>query len=90
MTYFTDTQQIDEGWEIPTDLLAQLGEIEDLFNKIHPNIFSLDFLTGGFHRWAEEIAIEGILAQRSHQAIVEAIWGGFDPTPDCMPIGEMF
>jgi len=90
MTYFTDTQQIDEGWEIPTDLLAQLGEIEDLFNKIHPNIFSLDFLTGGFHRWAEEIAIAGILAQRSHQAIVEEIREGYDPTPDYMPIGDMF
>jgi hypothetical protein len=31
--------------------------------------------------WAEEIAIAGILSQQPNEAIVEAIWDGFDPTP---------
>jgi hypothetical protein len=91
MTYaFTDTAQIDEGWEIPTDLYAELGKIEDLFDRTHPYMLPMDFLTGGSYQWAEEIAVEGILSQRPHQEIVEAIWEGYDPTPDFMPIGEMF
>lgn len=91
MTYaFTDTVQIDEQWEIPTDLGAELGKIEDLFDRTHPYMLPSDFLTGGFYEWAEEIAIEGILSQRPHQEIVEAIFDGYDPTPDVMPIGEMF
>jgi hypothetical protein len=49
-----------------------------------------DFLSGGCYEWAEEIAVEGILSQRTHQEIVEAIFEGYDPTPDIMPIGEMF
>ena len=82
MTYaFTDTVQIDEAWEIPTDLYNELGKIEDLLNKVHPNIFSLDILTGGTCEWAEEIAVEGILNQMSHADIVEAIFDGYDPTP---------
>ena len=78
---YTDTVQIDEGWEIPTDLYSELGKIEDLLNKTHPYVFTLDFLTGGMNDWAEEIAIAGILSQQPHEAIVEAIWDGFDPTP---------
>ena len=91
MTYaYTDTVQIDEGWEIPMDLYNELGKIEDLFNKIHPYMLPLDFLTGGTWEWAEEIAIAGILEQQTHEQIVEAILDGYDPTPDYMPIGEMF
>lgn len=82
MTYaFTDTVQIDEGWEIPTDLYNELGKIEDLFNEIHPYMLPLDFLTGGTWEWAEEIAMEGILSQRPHQEIVQEIFDGYDPTP---------
>lgn len=82
MTYaFTDTVQIDEGWEIPTDLYTELGKIEDLLNKTHPYMFTLDFLTGGMNDWAEELAIEGILNQQPHEAIVAAIFDGYDPTP---------
>lgn len=85
MTYaFTDTVQIEElgeGWEIPLDLYTELGKIEDLLNKIHPHIFPLDVLTGGFYEWAEEIAVEGILNQQSHEEIAEAIFDGYDPTP---------
>lgn len=84
MTYaFTDTVQIDEAWEIPTDLYAELGKIEDLLNKIHPHIFPLDVLTGGteYWEWAEEIAVAGILSQQSYEEIVETIFDGFDPTP---------
>ena len=91
MTYaFTDNVQIEEGWEIPMDLYTELGKIEDLFNKIHPYMLPLDFLTGGFYKWAEDIAIAGILEQQPHQQIVEAILDGYDPTPDVMPIGEVF
>jgi hypothetical protein len=91
MTYaFTDTVQIDEGWEIPTDLYNELGKIEDLFNKIHAHLMPLDFLTGGSYSWAEEIAIAGILSQQPYDDIVEAILDGYDPTPDYMEIGEMF
>ena len=82
MTYaFTDTVQIDEGWEIPLDLYNELGKIEDLLNKIHPHIFPLDVLTGGTWEWAEEIAVAGILSQQSHEEIAEAIFDGYDPTP---------
>ena len=82
MTYaYTDTVQIDEQWEIPTDLYTELGKIEDLLNETHPHVFTLDFLTGGMNDWAEEIAIAGILNQQPHEAIVEAIFDGFDPTP---------
>lgn len=84
MSYaFTDTAQIDEGWEIPLDLYTELGKIEDLLNKIHPHIFPLDVLTGGgeFWEWAEEIAVAGILNQLPHDDIVEEIFDGFDPTP---------
>jgi hypothetical protein len=82
MTYaFTDTVQIDEGWEIPTDLYNELGKIEDLFNETHPYMLPLDFLTGGTWEWAEEIAMEGILSQRPHQEIVREIFDGYDPTP---------
>jgi hypothetical protein len=84
---YTDTQQIDEGWEAYRSVL---GMIEDLFDRTHPYTLPCDFLTGGSYQWAEEIAIEGILSQRSHSEIVEAIWEGYDPTPDYMPIGEMF
>lgn len=84
MTYaFTDTVQIEEGWEIPLDLYNELGKIEDLLNKIHPHIFPLDVLTGGgeYWDWAEEIAVTGILSQQSHEEIAEAIFDGYDPTP---------
>jgi hypothetical protein len=91
MTYaFTDTVQIDEAWEIPTDLNTELGKIEDLMDQTHPYLFPCDFLSGGFYEWAEEIAVEGILSQRSYDDIVKAIFDGYDPTPDIMPIGEMF
>ena len=91
MTYaFTDTVQIDEGWEIPTSLDVELGKIEDLLQETHPYLFPLDMLTSGFHEWAEEIAVEGILNQSPHDAIVAAIFDGYDPTPDYMEIGEMF
>lgn len=84
MTYaFTDTVQIDEAWEIPLDLYTELGKIEDLLEKTHPYMFPLDVLTGGteYWQWAEEIAVEGILSQRPHAEIVEAIFDGYDPTP---------
>ncbi len=82
MTYaFTDTVQIDEAWEIPLDLYSELSKIEDLLNNVHPHIFPLDVLTGGFYEWAEEIAVEGILNQQPHTEIVEAIFDAFDPTP---------
>jgi hypothetical protein len=91
MTYaYTDTVQIDEGWEIPTDLYNELGKIEDLMDKTHPYMFPGDFLTGGGWDWAEEIAISGILNQQPHDVIVAEIFEGYDPTPDIMPIGEMF
>lgn len=91
MSYaFTDTVQIDEAWEIPTDLYTELSKIEDLLNETHPHLFPLDVLTGGTWEWAEEIAVEGILSQRPHAEIVEAIFDGYDPTPDYMEIGEMF
>jgi hypothetical protein len=80
---YTDTVQIDEQWELPTDLYNELGQIEDLFNKIHPYILPLDFLTDGMEHWewAVNIAVEGILNQDDYSQIVEAIWDGFDPTP---------
>lgn len=78
---FTDTVQIEEGWEIPLDLYNELGKIEDVLNKIHPHIFPLDVLTGGTWDWAEEIAVAGILSQQSHEEIAEAIFDGYDPTP---------
>lgn len=84
MTYaFTDTVQIDEAWEIPTDLYTELSNIEDLLEKTHPYMFPLDVLTGGtdYWQWAEEIAVEGILSQRPYDEIVEAIFEGYDPTP---------
>lgn len=82
MSYaFTDTVQIDEAWEIPTDLNTELGKIEDLMDQTHPYLLPYDFLTGGFYEWAEEIAVEGILSQRPYEEIVKAIFDGYDPTP---------
>ena len=87
---FTDTVQIDEGWEIPTDINTELGKIEDLMDSTHPYLFHYSFLSDGSCEWAEEIAMEGILSQRPYDEIVKAIFDGYDPTPDIMPIGEMF
>lgn len=87
---FTDTIQIDEAWEIPTDLNTELGKIEDLMDQTHPYLFPYGFLQCGGYEWAEEIAVEGILSQRPYEEIVKAIFDGYDPTPDYMEIGEMF
>ena len=93
MTYaFTDTVQIDETWEIPTDLYTELCKIEDLLNNVHPCMFPLDVLTGEGEEWewAEGIAVEGILNQTPHSDIVAAIFEGYDPTPETVEIGYIF
>jgi hypothetical protein len=93
MTYTaTATVQIEEGWEIPMDLCTELSKIENIFERMYPYTFSPDFLSGGCQEWewAEEMAVEGILNQTPYDDICRRMFDEYDPTPDYMPIGEMF
>lgn len=89
---FTDYVQIDETWEIPADLYTELSKIEDIFYNLFPHTLpdAVGLITGGDHPWAEEIAVEGILNQLPYDDIARKIFYDYDPTPECLPIGEMF
>ena len=81
MTYaFTDTVQIDEQWEIPTNLDAELTKVDmilwDRFS-IGGGAFTLE----GEHEWATQLAVQGILEGRTPMEIAKAISDDFDPTP---------
>jgi hypothetical protein len=87
---YTDTQQIDEGWEIPTDLNDALEAVDAALEAGWPYLLPYDAVSGGEHEWATELAVQGILEGKTPHQIAELIVSDYDPTPDYMPIGEMF
>jgi len=91
MTYaFTDTVQIDEQWEIPTDLTAALEAVDAAIETAYPYLLPCEVASSGEHEWATELAIQGILEGKTPAEIAQVIFNEYDPTPDTMPIGEMF
>ena len=80
MTYtFTDTVQIDEGCEIPTnidDVLAQVDEI--LFDRYQ--IGGCDYTQSGENEWATDEAIGGILNSKTAEQIAELIADQWEPS----------
>lgn len=90
MTYaFTDTVQIDETWEIPTNLDDALGKV-DLILWDRYMIGGGAYTLEGENEWATELAVQGILEGKTPDEIARSIFEEYDPTPDYMEIGEMF
>ncbi len=81
MTYaYTDTVQIDEGWEIPTNL-------DDALYQVNVALESLGFGGGDFtdhNEWAAELAIAGILEGKTPEEIATSIADEWEPSDDEM------
>ncbi|MFZ9739204.1 MAG: hypothetical protein ACO3EZ_14460 [Prochlorotrichaceae cyanobacterium] len=81
MTYaFTDTVQIDEQWEIPTDLTAALGAIDAAIETAYPYLLPCEVASSGEHDWATELAIQGILEGKTFEEIARSIADEWEPS----------
>lgn len=77
---FTDTVQIDEQWEIPTNL-------DDTLHQIDLALEDRGFGGGDFtdnNEWALDLAIEGILNQMDPDTIAAMIIDQWEPSDDEM------
>jgi hypothetical protein len=77
---FTDTVQIDEQWEIPTNL-------DDALAAVDVALESLGFGGGDFtehNEWALDLAVEGILNQMDPETIAAMIADQWEPSDDDM------
>ena len=80
MTYaFTDTMQIDEQWEIPTNLDAILTQV-DLILWDRYMIGGGDYTLDGDNQWATELAVQGILEGKTPDEIAETIANEWEPS----------
>jgi hypothetical protein len=77
MTYaFTDTVQIDEQWEIPTNL-------DDALYQVNVALEDLGFGGGDFtdnNEWAAEMAVQGILEGKTPKEIATSIANEWEPS----------
>jgi hypothetical protein len=90
MTYaFTDTVQIDESWEIPTDMDSILTQV-DLILWDRYMIGGGAYTLEGENEWATELAVQGILEGKTPDEIARSIFEEYDPTPDTVEIGYFF
>jgi hypothetical protein len=83
MTYaFTDTVQIDETWEIPTNLDNVLSKVDEILE----NRYCIwgDFTSNGDNEWATDLAIQGILEGKTPSEIADAIASEYEPSDDEM------
>jgi hypothetical protein len=79
MTYaFTDTVQIDEQWEIPTNLDAVLSQVDEILE----NRYCIwgEFTTSGDNEWATDLAIQGILEGKNPSDIADTIASEYEPS----------
>jgi hypothetical protein len=75
-TTFTDTVQIDETWEIPTNL-------DEALYQVNVSLESLGFGGGDFtddNEWAAEMAVHGILEGKTPDEIAKAISDEWEPS----------
>jgi hypothetical protein len=86
---FTDTVQIDESWEIPTDMDAILTQV-DLILWDRYMIGGGAYTLEGDNEWATELAVQGILEGKTPDQIARSIFEEYDPTPETVEIGYFF
>lgn len=75
-TTFTDTVQIDETWEIPTNL-------DEALYQVNVSLESLGFGGGDFtddNEWAAEMAVQGILEGKTPDQIATSIADEWEPS----------
>ena len=82
MTFaFTDNAQIDETWEMPTNLDEMLAQVDAILDD------SFGLGGGDFtehNEWALDAAIEGILNQMAPETIAAMIADQWEPSDDEM------
>jgi hypothetical protein len=80
MTYaFTDTVQIEEGFEIPTMLDNELSKVDlILWESYH--IGGGAYTLEGENEWATELAVQGILEGKTPDEIAETIANEWEPS----------
>ncbi len=83
MTFaYTDTVQIDEQWEIPTDLDSFLTKVDSILEDRYA-IWG-EFTASGDNEWATEMAVQCILEGKNPSEIADAIASEYQPSDDEM------